>query len=1559
MGKGERLTAVLTGGPPWGFRLSGGLEVKQPLKVAKVRKKSKAHGSGLQEGDELLTVNGAPCQDFTHKDCMGIVEGATDRLELEVLRKRPTYNVQPAGQATEQEESGSKLEIKVNSVAKKDSKQHVSTLQIKPVTVSASSVKQESRREVSAITVAKEESSRQSQVVRSTESEYSTLERKSKNVSKVNGLGQVSVFSGSARSEEEKSEERKVQGFSYLKPGDIRSLGQSSPQEDIQRKAPPPAARPSQEEFPANPPPSYSRALAEPQYQQVYSPTSGQPGGQPFEEEPPSSAFRSVRPPGQQGQGINSQSGPLPRQQQQIHEPQAVTSTQPAVQRPTPIRQQPAAVYQPERPAGSPHTWSAGVPKQEPVPAPQPAAQQHQPAGSYPFEPPTPTYSQPPASAPTHTWNPTVGRSKPKTPITPTTPTEVAPNKVFSVFDAGATWEPPEEDERQAGNMMNAKPKAPMFKVKKFDFKPQTWSEGSSSGRPMTQEDFQTMDLPLGPMGQYRNKQREMLAYEKSGAVWSPSGTTPVSGPKSWSPGGGDVQQERPYEVREVREQPWSPTGRPQAPQPQSPQPAPAVWSPSGGGGGQQAPRAAQPVSFQPGGPAGDHGGPQPTSNGVWRPSQMPPSSQGYYSGERDSGIWSPTGTHATASSRSFNDTDGHHSPASFDPRPKMVSSQSSSARSAAAGLKKPGDITPVPTGDKQPGPALVATGPVVMNGTVHVNLEWQNEPETRGYGVRTPATITLAEEPLKVSDEEDLYPPEERYKIKICHRLARALLSRHNRFSRGGRMFWKRRLRAHKWEADPFGPAVHPRDATPQEFRPGVDVPDVPEDLYQLVLEEIREGPADDDADETDFDYPYNSPGAPGRGGKAVGPTRVGPLPSYLDIQEEQARNASEHFMTVKPTPALTSTKDTSKQTLQTLPTRSYLEIQKEAKPEPENTGEKKQKQRLHPKSISEYYNLPPEAALPEKDTTKRIPVSEIEPINFNVDLEDKSRCTHQTPEMLSHDAARRLAEATFFEEGKGANMFMKRMERMSKYVIDESNVKKAPPKPQVSPNVPQYQYQKQQQRQSTPTVQEMKEMMSQVTYKKPPKSPWEAAMEGSGKIDDAFSHIRGNKLLLDMPAGSQPEYDPFDPTLPFPGAQPADVGVEGAPSWASQDGMMMEKPSSPTGPQYKDFNLKPRGWVSSGGGYLSDQLATDYESDTNLSTASAPAPPRQLFKVSKVPTAAGTARDLRPQHLYLGHSQPPQQRSMSPVRPLTPQRPATPPYWQSSRSSTPPYWQRKATPPELPRAPRSHSRSPGPGAPATSSWRHTIPRSDGKPKPKSPTKAPTPFTVAALQPSPSPRAMSPVDASWRRTMSLTTPDYGGVMPEKSPTHFTQANFLHSRQHIPMEKLGKGAKMFQKQKERSEKFVIDENTVARTPVRRAERERSSSSSSSSHVTKARLTPWEAAATMGTVDPAFSGIDVEMKVHGSPYKARVAHAVMDAAGTKAMPAPPEEWKRTQMNGQQWSPTVASYVTKPRFNARQMSMSPTIQPARVTPFAFTYNPSIKAWSPQHSMHESEE
>ncbi|XP_078578995.1 uncharacterized protein LOC144863556 isoform X1 [Branchiostoma floridae x Branchiostoma japonicum] len=1555
MVKGERLTAVLTGGPPWGFRLSGGLEVKQPLKVAKVRKKSKAHGSGLQEGDEVLAVNGAPCQDVTHKDCMGIVEGSTDRLELEVLRKRPTYNVQQAGQTTEQEESGSKLEIKVNSVAKKD-KQHVSTLQIKPVTVSASSVKSESRREVSAITVAKEESSQQSQVVRSTESEYSTLERKSKNVSKVNGLGQVSVFSGSARTEEEESGERKTQGFSYLKPGDIRSLGQSGSPEDKQKRAPPPTAARSSQEYPVNPPPSYSRALNESQYQQAYSPTSGQPGDQPFEEqEPPSSAFRSVRPPGpiklepQQGHGINSQPGHLLRQQQQIQEPQPVTATQPAVQRPTPIRQQPATVYQPERQAGSPHTWSAGVPKQEPVPSSQPAIQQ--PAGSYPFDQPTPSYSQPPASAPTYTWNPT-GRSKPKTPITPTTPTEASPNKVFSVFDVGATWEPPKEEE--TGNMMNAKPKAPMFKVKKFDFKPQTWSEGSSSGRPMTQEDFQTMDLPLGPMGQYRNKQREMLAYEKSGAVWSPSGTTPVSGPKSWSPGGGEVQ-ERPHEVRE---QPWSPTGRPQAPHVQSPQPAPAVWSPGGGGG--QAPRAAQPVSFHPGGGTEDHG-PQPTSNGVWRPSQMPPSSQGYYSGERDSGIWSPTGTQATAPSRSFNDTDGHGSPASFDPRPKMVSAQSSSARSAAASLKKPGDLTPAPTGDKQPGPALVATGPVMMNGTVHVNIEWQNEPKSNGYGVRTPATITL-EEPLKVSDEEDLYPPEERYKVKICHRLARALLSRHNRFSRGGRMFWKRRLRAHKWEADPFGPAVHPRDATPQEFRPGVDVPDVPEDLYQLVLEEIREGPADDDVDETDLDYPYNSPGAPGRGGKAVGPTRVGPLPSYLNIQEEQTRNASEHFMTVKPTPALTS-QEPLKPTLQTLPTRSYLEIQKEAKPEPENAAEKekKQKQRLHPKSISEYYNLPPEAALPEKDTTKRIPVSEIEPINFNVDLEDKSRCTHQTPEMLSHDAARRLAEATFFEEGKGANMFMKRMERMSKYVIDESNVKKAPPKPQVSPNVPQYQYQKQQQQQQkgTPTVQEMKEMMSQVTYKRPPKSPWEAAMEGSGKIDDAFSHIRGNKLLLDVPPGSQQEYDPFDPTLPFPGSQPTDLGGEGVPSWTSQDGMSMnEKSTSPTGPQFKDYNAKPRGWVSSGGGYLSDQLATDYESDTNLSTASAPSR-QQLFKVSKVPTAAGSARQLRPQHLYMGHGQPPQPRPMSPMRPLTPQRPTTPPYWPSSRSSTPtPYWQRKATPPEV--APRSQSRSPGPGTPSTSSWRWTIPRSEATPKKKSPTKAPTPFTVAAFQPSPSPRATSPVDVSWRRTMSLTaaTPDYG-VTPERSPTHFTQASFLHSRQQVPMEKLGKGAKMFQKQKERSEKFVIDENTVARTPIRRAERERSSSSSSSSHASKARLTPWEAAATMGTVDPAFSCIDVEMKVHGSPYKARVAHTVMDAAGSKAMPSPPAEWKRTQMNGQQWSPTVASYVTKPRFDARQMSMSPTIQPARVTPFAFTYNPSIKAWSPQHGMRGAEE
>lgn len=37
MGKGDKLSIELVGGPPWGFRLGGGSDFGCPLEIAKVR----------------------------------------------------------------------------------------------------------------------------------------------------------------------------------------------------------------------------------------------------------------------------------------------------------------------------------------------------------------------------------------------------------------------------------------------------------------------------------------------------------------------------------------------------------------------------------------------------------------------------------------------------------------------------------------------------------------------------------------------------------------------------------------------------------------------------------------------------------------------------------------------------------------------------------------------------------------------------------------------------------------------------------------------------------------------------------------------------------------------------------------------------------------------------------------------------------------------------------------------------------------------------------------------------------------------------------------------------------------------------------------------------------------------------------------------------------------------------------------------------------------------------------------------------------------------------------
>ncbi|XP_029963456.1 synaptopodin 2-like protein isoform X2 [Salarias fasciatus] len=82
----EEVIITLSGGAPWGFRLQGGVEHQKPLQVAKVRKRSKACRAGLQEADELVSINEQPCGTLSHAQAMNLIDSSPGILHIRVKR---------------------------------------------------------------------------------------------------------------------------------------------------------------------------------------------------------------------------------------------------------------------------------------------------------------------------------------------------------------------------------------------------------------------------------------------------------------------------------------------------------------------------------------------------------------------------------------------------------------------------------------------------------------------------------------------------------------------------------------------------------------------------------------------------------------------------------------------------------------------------------------------------------------------------------------------------------------------------------------------------------------------------------------------------------------------------------------------------------------------------------------------------------------------------------------------------------------------------------------------------------------------------------------------------------------------------------------------------------------------------------------------------------------------------------------------------------------------------------------------------------------------------------
>ncbi|XP_039749626.1 PDZ and LIM domain protein 3-like [Pararge aegeria] len=72
----------LTGGAPWGFRMHGGVDQNQPLRISRVNPGRKASLSGIREGDVITSINGRATKDMSNADAHAMLRSAGPALRL-------------------------------------------------------------------------------------------------------------------------------------------------------------------------------------------------------------------------------------------------------------------------------------------------------------------------------------------------------------------------------------------------------------------------------------------------------------------------------------------------------------------------------------------------------------------------------------------------------------------------------------------------------------------------------------------------------------------------------------------------------------------------------------------------------------------------------------------------------------------------------------------------------------------------------------------------------------------------------------------------------------------------------------------------------------------------------------------------------------------------------------------------------------------------------------------------------------------------------------------------------------------------------------------------------------------------------------------------------------------------------------------------------------------------------------------------------------------------------------------------------------------------------------
>nr|XP_012222058.1 PREDICTED: sorbin and SH3 domain-containing protein 1 isoform X14 [Linepithema humile] len=73
---------ILFGGSPWGFRMHGGCDTHQPLRISRVNPGSKASQQGVREGDLISNINGRSTRDLTNSEAHALLRNSGEQLKL-------------------------------------------------------------------------------------------------------------------------------------------------------------------------------------------------------------------------------------------------------------------------------------------------------------------------------------------------------------------------------------------------------------------------------------------------------------------------------------------------------------------------------------------------------------------------------------------------------------------------------------------------------------------------------------------------------------------------------------------------------------------------------------------------------------------------------------------------------------------------------------------------------------------------------------------------------------------------------------------------------------------------------------------------------------------------------------------------------------------------------------------------------------------------------------------------------------------------------------------------------------------------------------------------------------------------------------------------------------------------------------------------------------------------------------------------------------------------------------------------------------------------------------